>query len=153
MTHPAVGICGPRYEFVVEKGKVREFARAIGAEHPDYLSADAPVVPPTFLTIAGRFWGYTFDLPGDTALASVDIDRSLILNAEEEFEFPGEPPRAGTRLYGQTRIADLYTKQGKRGGELTFVVVETTFEDESGRLVAIQRQTLVKTEKAPEVAP
>jgi hypothetical protein len=153
MTHPAVGICGPRYEFQVEKGKLREFASAVGADHPAYLSADAPVVPPTFLTIAGRLWGYTFDQPGATALAAVPFDRSLLLNGEEEFEYPGELPRAGARLWGQTCVRDVYTKQGKRGGSLTFVVVETRFEDDAGVLVALQRQTLVKTEKAPESAP
>lgn len=153
MTNGAIGVCGPRYEFVVEKGKIREFARATRADHPAYLLAEAPIVPPTFLTIAGRFWGYTFDMPGATALATVPFDRSLLLNAEEEFEFTGEPPRAGARLWGQTGIKDIYTKQGKRGGSLTFVVVETRFEDDSGRLVAVQRQTLVKTEKAPEQVP
>jgi hypothetical protein len=150
MTHPAVGVCGPRYEFQVEKGKVREFARAIGADHLAYLADDNPVVPPTYLTIAGRYWGYTFDMPGDTALASVDIDRSLLLNGEEDFEYPHGLPRAGARLWGQTCIKDIYTKAGKRGGQLTFIVVETRFVDDAGELIAVQRQTLVKTEAAPK---
>lgn len=149
----AIGISGPRYEFIVERGKIREFARATCADHPAYLLDQMPVVPPTFLTIAGRFWGYTFDLPGETPLAAVQIDRSLLLNAEEEFEFGGDLPRAGMRLWGQTRIKDIYTKQGKRGGLLTFVVVETQFHDDAGLLVATQRQTLVKTEKPPETGP
>jgi hypothetical protein len=148
-----MGTCGPRYEFIVEKGKVREFARATFADHPAYLADEAPIVPPTFLTIAGRFWGYTFDLPGDTPLAGIPLDRSLLLNAEEEFEFVGEPPRAGTRLWGQTCVKNIYRKQGKRGGTLTFVVVETRFESDDGALIATQRQTMVKTEKAPEKGP
>jgi hypothetical protein len=150
MINNAIGVCGPRYEFIIEKGKIREFARATYAQHPAYLLDESPVVPPTFLTIAGRFWGYTFDLPGSTPLGAVPIDRSLLLNAEEEFEFLGELPRAGMRLWGQTCIKDMYTKQGSRGGLLTFVIVETQFCNDAGTLVATQRQTLVKTEKPPE---
>jgi hypothetical protein len=150
MPHPAVGVTGPKFEFVVELGKLREFARATSASHEEYLSSPNPVVPPTFLTIAGRFWGYTFDEPGDTPLADIPFDRSMLLNAEEEFEFPGPLPRAGMKLWAQTRIVDVYEKQGRRGGALTFIVAETVFKSDVGELVARQKQTVVKTEKAPD---
>jgi hypothetical protein len=150
MRHPAIGVTGPKYEFSVELGKIREFARATNANHDEYLSSPNPVVPPTFLTIAGRFWGYTFDAPGDTPLADIPFDRSMLLNAEEGFEFLGALPRAGMRLWAQTRVADVYEKQGRRGGMLTFIVAETVFESDTGEVVARQRQTVVKTERAPD---
>ena len=146
----AIGVTGPVYEFVVEKGKVREFAHATKSTDPAHLDAAEPLIPATFLTIAGRFWGYTFDSPGDTDLARIDVDRNLLLNAEEEFEFFGPPPRAGQRLLAQTGITDVFTKQGRRGGLLTFIVTETTFRSESGDAVAALRQTIVQTEKAPD---
>ncbi len=144
-----VGVSGPWFEVPLERGKVREFARAIKADLPEYLAETNPHIPPTFLVVAGRFWGYTFDEPGDTALAQVEIDRSILLHAEEEYEFFGPPPRAGTTLRARTKIADVYEKEGRRGGKLIFVVSETEFQDAQGRPVAVSRTTVVKTESAP----
>jgi hypothetical protein len=144
-----VGIAGPWFDVPLERGKIREFARAIKADLPEYMVESKPYIPPTFLVTAGRFWGYTFDDPGETALAQVSIDRSILLHAEEEYEFFGPPPRAGTTLRARTKIADVYEKEGRRGGKLVFVVSETEFQDESGRSVAVSRTTVVKTESAP----
>jgi len=144
-----IGICGPPFRFPVEEGKVRELARAVGATDPAYLHGTTPLAPPTFLGIAGRFWGYTFDEPRDTPLAAVELDRSLLLHAEEEYEYPNGLPRAGIVLTAQTRIKDVIEKDGRRGGKLVFVITETEFRGPSGSIVAVSRQTVVKTEKAP----
>ena len=50
-----VGRAGPRFELSVERGKIREFARATGSSSPEYLDAANPVVPPTFLATV-VFW-------------------------------------------------------------------------------------------------
>jgi len=144
-----IGVTGPWFEVPLERGKIREFARAIKAEMPEFLDESRPSVPPTFLVTAGRFWGYTFDDPRETDLAKVDLDRSLLLHAEEEYEFFGPPPRAGTTLRARTKIANVYEKEGRRGGKLIFVVAETEFQNEQGSTVAISRTTVVKTESAP----
>jgi len=144
-----IGLSGPPYRFPIEEGKVKEFARSIGATDSVYLDGETPLALPTFLGIAGRFWGYTLDDPKDSALAAVDLDRSLLLHAEEEYEYPNGLPRAGTVLTAQTRIKDVTQKIGKRGGKLTFVVTETEFKDQAGMIVAVSRQTIVKTETAP----
>ena len=51
----ALGKEGEPFELVVERGKIHEFAKATKSEHPDYLTAENPVCPPTFLTTA-FFW-------------------------------------------------------------------------------------------------
>lgn len=144
-----IGISGPDFEVAIERGKIREFARAIKACLSEYMDARNPPVPPTFLVTAGRFWGYTFDDPGNTALAQIDVDRSLLLHAEEEYEFFGPLPRAGSTLTARTRVTDVYEKEGRRGGKLIFIVSETEFRDEQGANVAVSRTTVVKTESAP----
>ena len=145
-----IGVAGPPFEFRVELGKVREFARAIKGDIDAYLSGDEPVSPPTFTVVAGRLWGYTFDAPGDTSLADVDIDRSLLLHANEEYEFFGPPPRAGDVLQVSTRVADVFEKEGRRGGKLIFIVAETDFKRPDGERAMMSRTTVVKTEAAPE---
>ena len=47
----------------------------------------------------------------------------------------------------QTRVADIYEKEGKRGGTMTFVVTVTEFRDEAGILVAEAKSTAIETGK------
>jgi hydroxyacyl-ACP dehydratase HTD2-like protein with hotdog domain len=73
------------------------------------------------------------------------MDPSRGLHAEQEFVFHGPPPRAGDRLVGTSRIAEIYEKTGRKGGTMTFVVMVTEFRDPDGRLVAESRLTGVET--------
>ena len=125
----------------IERGKIREFARAVHAEHPDYAS-EQPVIPPTFLTTT---FHAEQDVPGSNPWVVVDMSLERGLHAEQEYVFFGPPPRAGTRLACQARIERIYQKQGRRGGTLTFAVMVTEFHDESGRLVASATLTGVET--------
>jgi hypothetical protein len=136
----AVGRTGEPFEFPLERGKVREFARATKSSNPSYLDDPAPVVPPTFLTTM-TFW----TTPASDTWSAVKMDQSRGLHAEQEYVFHGPPPRAGTVLTAQSRIESITSKPGRRGGELTFVVQVTEFRDESGRLVAEARLTGVET--------
>jgi hypothetical protein len=77
------------------------------------------------------------------------MDQRRGLHAEQEYVFHGPPPAAGTRLTGQSRVAEIYQKDGRRGGTMTFVVLVTEFRDESGRLVAEARMTGVETARPP----
>jgi hypothetical protein len=131
----------------VERGKIHEIARAVRSTDLAYLEGDHPVIPPTFLTTA-FFWEAL--VPGSNPWALVNMDQQRGLHAEQEYVFHGPPPRAGTRLTCQSRIAEIYEKAGRRGGTLTFAVMVTEFRDEAGRLVAEARLTGVETEKAPE---
>lgn len=126
----------------VERGKVREFARATKARRASYLLDDRAVIPPTWLT-AASFWIN----PENHVLGGV-FDWARTLHAGQEYVFHGVPPRAGDTLTGRQRIESVYQKQGRRGGELTFTVLLTEYRDVEGALVAEVRQTIVETEKA-----
>jgi hypothetical protein len=142
MNKSALGETSQPFAMEVERGKIVEFARAIRAEHPAYFTADRPIAPPTFLTTMS-FWA---DLvPGSKLWDKLEIDQKRLLHAEQEYVFHGPPPRAGTKLICQAKIAEIYEKEGRRGGTLTFVVVVTEFRDEAGRLVAEARSTGVET--------
>jgi len=131
----ALGATGAPFEMEIERGKVREFARAVFSAVP----ADG-VIPPTFLTTA-FFWQHGDCDPWER----VAMDQSRGLHAEQEYVFHGPPPRAGDRLTAQSKITEIYTKQSRGGGTLTFVIMVTEFRDMSGRLVAEARQTGVET--------
>ena len=142
--HAALGATGTPFDLHVEVGKVREFASAVRSTHPEHLEDPQPVSPPTFLTTAA-FW----QVPGSNPWAEVAMDRRRGLHAEQEFVFHGPPPRAGDRLTGTSRIADIHNKVGRRGGTLTFAVMVTEYRDASGRLVAESRLTGVETSRPP----
>ncbi|NLT29367.1 MAG: MaoC family dehydratase [Propionibacterium sp.] len=145
MANPdAVGTVGTPYEMDVTRGKIREFARATRSENPDYLEGDNNVSPPTFL-MNYMFWAFGDSNPWP----KVELDQQRGLHAEQEFTFHGEPPRAGTTLEATSRIDNLWTKQGRRGGEMTFVTMVTDFRDAEGNLVAEVKMTGVETARPP----
>lgn len=136
----SAGTVGEPFELVVEWGKIREFARATHAAHPDFETGAS--IPPTFLTTAYHWHTATSDVE---PAARLDPQRSL--HAEQEFVFHGPPPAAGTTLTGTARIDRVYEKQSRRG-TLTFVEIVTEYRDEAGELIAESKLTGVEM---PEV--
>lgn len=138
----SVGAEGESFELVVELGKIREFARATHAGHPDFATGAS--IPPTFLTTA-----YHWHTAGSDVEPAAELHPTRSLHAEQEFVFHGPPPGAGTRLVGTARIDKVYEKQSRRG-VLTFVEIVTEYRDVSGALVAESRLTGVETPQPPE---
>ena len=140
-----VGRDGPGFEMVVERGKIREFARATGSSSAEYLDAADAVVPPTFLATV-VFWQ-----PPEAAelYRAVDIDLRRLLHGEQEFLFTGTPPRAGDVLHAKTTVEEIYEKEGRRGGVMTFVVMRTDFTNDDGVVVAQSRSTAIETGRPP----
>jgi len=142
----AVGLEGPAFEMEVEKGKVREFARATQSRHPEYLEDPQPPIPPTFLTSV-TFWQPP---EANELFRKLDIDGRRLLHGEQEYVFFGATtPRAGAPLLARTHVEEIYEKEGKRGGTMTFVVTVTDFHSPEGDLVAQARSTAIETGKPP----
>ena len=141
----AVGKEGVAFDVAIERGKIREFARATRSTHAEYMD-ERPVVPPTFLTTM-FFWEEGVE--GANPWHHVKLDQKRGMYAEQEYVFHGPPPRAGTKLVARSRIESIYDKEGRRGGKLTFAVMVTEFRDVEGKLVAEARMTGVETEKPP----
>jgi hypothetical protein len=133
------------FEIPIERGKIREFARATGSSNPAYDGPDA-VIPPTFLTTAGNFWASPEDLP----TAGLGFELARVLHGEEEYEFFGPPPRAGQVLSVTSRLGEQWEKDGKRGGTMRFAKIVTEYRDGAGALVAEQRTTVIETAQAPK---
>ncbi len=125
----------------VELGKVREFARATRSRHPEHSDAAAAVSPVTFL-VSSAFWQ-----DADSSPVRGKIDLSRALHGSQEFVFHGQPPEVGAILTGQMRMGSRYTKEGKRGGTMTFTEVVTEFADQKGRIVAEMTSTLIETSR------
>lgn len=127
----------PPFAVTVERGKIKEFARAIGDLNPFYLDDDVGrasewgdlIAPPTF--------AITFrDDDADTGalLRDLGTDVSRLLHGEQEFEI-FRPIRPGETYLCRPRIVDQYEKTGKSGA-MAFVVRETAVTDHENEVVA-----------------
>mgnify|MGYP001467762648 CR=1 FL=1 len=122
----------------VEKGAIRAFANAIGDDNPLFTDEayarqqgfKSIVAPPTFPT--------TFRVPNK----NVRFELSRVLHGEQEYSYV-RPIVAGDVLRCVSRVADVYEKEGKQGGAMTFLVSEVRGEDEEGQLVFTGRSTVI----------
>lgn len=139
------GNTGPPVVMQVERGKIREFARAIRDDNPIYFDDDhalrtiGGIMPPPTFTMSLALWD---DARGRPPLLS--YDRRRLLHGEQEFEYL-QPVYAGDTLTGVTRVADVFEKRGARGGTMTFGVLETVFTNQRGERVLIARSTVIET--------
>jgi acyl dehydratase len=144
MNKSEIGNTGKPVRMHVERGKIREFARAIKDDNPLYFdeeyakqTAGGLMPPPTFSMTLG-FWDDGRGRP----LLTYDVRR--LLHGEQEFEYLA-PIHAGDVLTATGRVADVYEKAGSRGGTMTFGVVETTFTNQRGEKVLVSRSVLIET--------
>lgn len=104
----------------IERGKIREYARATGADRASYLEDPRAPIPPTFLATV-TFWtpiGDTVRSP-EVAQACAEIgikpDVRNLLSLEQEYVFHGEVPRAGDSLEVGERLVGVEVKRGRSG--------------------------------------
>jgi hypothetical protein len=128
---------GQPWEVIVERGKIAEFAAAMGSDNPAYRGPFA-MIPPTFLTTAAR-WAP----PGSRV--SIGFDRKRLLHGEQEYVFHTAPPSSGDILTAHERIVDRFSKPGKRGGTMRFATVLTEYRTPDGTLAAEARATFIET--------
>jgi acyl dehydratase len=133
----------PPYPVTVERGRIKDFARAIGDLNPFYLddavgraSAWGDIIaPPTFAT--------SFRDEGLAAafFADLGVDISRVLHGEQEFEIHRQLVPGETYLC-RSKVLDIYEKPG-RSGPMAFVVRETAVTDRSDEIVVTMRHITV----------
>jgi acyl dehydratase len=138
-----IGKESPPFVVTVERGKIKEFARALGDDNPLYLDDQVGqasewgdvVAPPTFMT--------TFRDGADSGafLRELGTDISRILHGEQEFEI-FRPIRPGETFVCRSKVLDVYEKTG-RSGPMAFVARETSVTDSTNEIVAFVRHITV----------
>lgn len=127
--------------FMVERGKIREFAQAIGLEECIYYSVESAwekgfrdiVAPPTFGTVID-FWNshdyYQF-------FEKLDLDPENVLHGEQSYDYI-EDICAGDTISGNVRVRSIKEKGNKK-----FYYFETFYSNQDKKQVMIGRATLV----------
>ncbi|HOJ84547.1 MAG TPA: MaoC family dehydratase N-terminal domain-containing protein [Deltaproteobacteria bacterium] len=130
----------------VERGKIRELAKAIGDMNPIYHDRDAAVregyketpVPPTFLTVP-MMWSTS--MPG--VINDLGINFMMVLHGEEEYEYYGEI-YPGDVITAVPRVASIEEKTSKSGRKMDMVTIELVYTNQRGEKVARARTLLVE---------
>jgi hydroxyacyl-ACP dehydratase HTD2-like protein with hotdog domain len=72
------------------------------------------------------------------------LDLKRVLHGESSWEYLA-PVHVGDELVAHRRIADITTRPGKRGGEMTLVTFEMNFVNADGDTVLRERDVVIQT--------
>lgn len=132
----------PLFTLDVEKGRIRQFAQAIGDDNPVWCDPEIAKsqgfagipAPPTF--------GFTLAMDAHQpflVLEDMAIDKRKSMHGEQVFTYHA-PILAGDTITGRQKIVDMFDK---KGGALQFIVTETRLSNQRGEAVADLRTVIV----------
>lgn len=137
-----VGASLPPFTFAVERGKIREFAQAIGDLKDIYLDplrareegyADV-VAPPTF-GMAVELWGG----PGFAKLCEIiKADPVKVLHGEQEYHYQGDIV-AGDEITVNTTIAEFIEKKS-----MYLITMASSYVNQKGEEVLKSRMVIAE---------
>jgi len=133
----------------IDKASILRYARAISDFNPLYSDEEYAnqaeyggiIAPPTFL----------FDVvPATTDIGDDGRDLTRIklpgfkpaIRASNEYQL-FESARPGDVINRKRKIINIYEREGKRVGKIVFVVYDTTYTNQKGRILGINRETLM----------
>ena len=143
----AVGRMLGQVTFPIERGKLMEFARALHDDDPLWYDPGAAgeqgfagvPTPPTITALAAHW--VPGGLIGPPLALGMDVDR--LLHGESAWTFEA-PVRLGDELTATMTVADVTPREGRRGGVMTLLVIETAFVNQRGEAVATLRDTWIE---------
>jgi len=140
-----VGTIVDEVTFDVERGKIREFARATHAQDSVHTDRDAAraagfddvLATPTHVVVAGHFRDQRAFL-GTLGLA---LERVVVGSVSWQYL---RPLKAGDALRGVRRVVGDERREGKRGGSMRLITLETEYVDTDGAPVVRQQEILIE---------
>jgi acyl dehydratase len=137
-----VGMVFEPYTFVVERGKIREFALAIGDDNPIYHSKEEAVsqgfrdvpLPPTFATVIDLWAGSDFE----ELAAALELNPLKVLHGEQEYQYLGVV-YAGDEITGKSKVISAVAKKG-----MNMFTLETVYFNQREERVLVARSTIIE---------
>lgn len=144
-----VGMRLSEVSFPVDRSKQAELGRSFGDTDPVWHDPEAAAAAgfdgvPTFptVTVLVDHWR-----EGGVAglVDAIGLDLARVLHGEAEWSY-FVPVRVGDTLTMVSSVADVTERQGKRGGVMTLVKVDTDFTNQRGELAVRRTDTLIERE-------
>ena len=138
--------------FEVERGAIRRFADAVDDPNPLYRDDEyarnsrygSIIAPPGFFgwpSRQPRGAPLTSEFVAGLGEALANAGFPRVLDGGMEYEF-FQPVRAGDILAASTVVKDIIGREG-RSGKMAFVIMETTYVNQNGDVVAKARSTSI----------
>ena len=132
----------------VERGALRRYADAVGDDNPLFHEVEfAKSAGYEDLICPPGFWGWP--IKGRATIGGLSMVGAVLVKAglfrildggvDQEFYIP---IRAGDTLTATAKIADIREREGKTG-KMVFTTVETTYLNQNGDKVAVNRATII----------
>lgn len=137
-----------RTTFPVEAGKIREFATSLHDSNPLYRDGKVAIesgfsgipAPPTFTAVAAHFH------EGEDLFTILGLDGARVLHAGQEWKYH-RPVIAGELVTCETTVDTVSSKVGRRGGELTVIVLRTEYVGREGEPLVTEAMTIIQVER------
>lgn len=137
-----VGMRLPTYSFVVERGKIREFAAAIGDLKDIYLDPEKAavegyrdvIVPPTFGTLINLWGGMGFL----EMCVPLKLNPVKVLHGGQEYEYLGDIT-AGDVITVNTVVADYAEKE-----KMHIITLEGSYVNQDQKEVLRSRHIILE---------
>ena len=146
----------PTAGYEVSEHEIRRYCYAVDDLNPLYLDKEEAeksiyggiIAPPLFHSIPFAKLPPLSELREDGLPAAgrysitvpLKVTRSMFGGIEVEFITPIRP---GDILTSKTKVADIYERMGRSGSNMVFVIYETTFTNQKGEIIAIERLTSI----------
>src|SRR5208337_3989324 len=144
--HSKIGKEYAAVQWEVERGKIRELARAIGDPDPIYVSKEAAIregykdspASATFLTVP-MMWSSSMPV----VITDLAINFAMLLHGEEEYEYYQEI-YPGDVITASPKVAAIEEKTSKSGKKMDMVTIELLYVNQRGEKVAKAKSLLVE---------
>lgn len=145
MADPSPGTLVDHVEFEVEKGKIHEFSRATRTENAVHRDPEAAAeagfdrIPATLThsVVAGHYR----DQAGFVQRLGLELGRIVVGSVRWKYR---RPLVAGDTLRGDRRVVGEEVREGKRGGVMRVITLETEYRDATGDTVLTVQEVLIE---------
>jgi len=137
-----IGMTFEEFTFTIERGKIREFAKAIGDDNPIYYDIEAAKkagfrdipIPPTFPTVIEMWAGADFD----QLIQLLNLNPLKVLHGEQKYEYFGDIC-AGDEITGRTTVINAENKK-----EMNFITLQTNYKNKDGQTVLVAQSVVIE---------
>ncbi len=126
----------------IEKGRIAQFARAIGEDSPIYFNEKAAKAAGYRQIPAPLTFGFSITMDAGQSfnvLEDMGVEKAKAVHGEQGFDYMGDIC-AGDTITGQQKVIDIYDK---KNGALIFLVTETKLSNQLGDQVADLHSVIV----------
>lgn len=130
------------YIYTVERGKIKEFAQAIGDDNSIYYSVEAAKragfrdvpIPPTFATAIDMWAGPDFE----QLIEALELNPLKVLHGEMQYTYLGDIC-GGDTIHCSSKVTEAIEKR-----KMKLFTFETKYKNQHDELVLISRSVLIE---------